>query len=90
MGKLKLVKLPKKPKASASITTKETYLKRVKEIQAENSKRKKDNDYSKKLSAQISGINGLSVLPKKGASGTRPKKRSKPKATKKKSARRKR
>lgn len=89
MGKLKYIKLPKKPKASASITVKEKYLAKVKEIQSENLRRKKENDRSDTLSKQIAGINGLTVLPSKRAAAPRKKSARKTKPVKK-AARRKR
>ena len=50
--RLILLKNPKKPKKSASITTMENYLRKVKEVQKENAKRKaeakkKDGLYEK-------------------------------------------
>lgn len=56
MAKLKMLKYPKKPKASASITTKENYLRKVKEIDKINSERKRQNQRSDQLTKQISGI----------------------------------
>jgi hypothetical protein len=53
---LKLKKYPKKPKASASVAVKERYLKRVAEINKENSRRKALENKSKALSKRISGI----------------------------------
>lgn len=56
---VKLKKLPKKPKASASIATKEAFLKKVAEIKKENSKiladRKKSKELDKKMDAAIKG-----------------------------------
>lgn len=53
---LKLLKYPKKPKQSASIATKENYLRKVAEIDRENAKRKALNNKSKALSAKIAKI----------------------------------
>ena len=56
MAKLKMLKYPRKPKASASIESKENYLKRVKEIDKENAKRKAINKKSEDLSKKIAGV----------------------------------
>lgn len=53
MAKLKMKKLPKAPKASASVEVKERYLQRVKEIQRENDRRKAENRKSEELSKKI-------------------------------------
>lgn len=53
MAKLKMIKLPKAPKASASVQAKERWLMRVNEIKKENAKRaalnKKSEDLTKKI-----------------------------------------
>lgn len=58
--KLVLKKLPKKPKASASVSVKENYLKKVTAIKKENDKRKREFESNKKknlaLSKKIAGI----------------------------------
>ena len=51
-----MLKYPRKPKASASIESKENYLKRVKEIDKENAKRKALNKKSEDLSKKIAGV----------------------------------
>lgn len=56
MAKIKMLKYPRKPKASASIESKENYLKRVKEIDKENAKRKAFNKKSEDLSKKIAGV----------------------------------
>ncbi len=56
MATLKMKKLPKAPKASASIQTKENYLKRVAEIKRENAKREAMNRKSDALSKKIAGV----------------------------------
>ncbi len=56
MAKLKMKKMPKKPKLSASVQVKENYLKRVAEIKKENERRKRENQKSIDLSKRISGI----------------------------------
>lgn len=53
MATLKMKKMPKRPKASASIATKENYLKRVAEIKRENAKRAALNKKSQALDAKI-------------------------------------
>jgi len=53
MAKLKLKKLPKKPKASASVTTKENWLKRVAEIRKENARIRADKKKSEALDKKI-------------------------------------
>lgn len=59
---VKLLKAPKKPKSTASISAKERFLQRVKEIQRENAKRladaKKSKDLDKKISSAINGLKG--------------------------------
>lgn len=56
---VKLKKLPKRPKSSASVATKEAYLKKVAEIKKENAKiiadKKKSKDLDKKIDAAIKG-----------------------------------
>lgn len=56
---VKLKKLPKRPKNSASVATKEAYLKKVAEIKKENAKiiadKKKSKDLDKKIDAAIKG-----------------------------------
>lgn len=53
MARLKMLKAPKKPKRSASIESKENWLKRVAEIKKENSKRVALNKKSEELSKKI-------------------------------------
>lgn len=56
---VKLKKLPKRPKSSASVATKEAYLKKVAEIKKENAKiiadKKKSKDLDKKIDVAIKG-----------------------------------
>lgn len=54
MAKLTMKKLPKAPKKSASIQTKENYLKRVQEVKRENARREAINKKSAALNAKIS------------------------------------
>lgn len=56
MAKLKKKKLPKKPKASASIKSKENYLRRVAEVNKENKKIEALNKKSEQLSKRIAGV----------------------------------
>lgn len=56
MAKLKMLKYPRKPKASASVESKERFLARVKEIDKENAKRRAINKKSEDLSKKIAGI----------------------------------
>ena len=53
MAKLKMLKAPKKPKKSASVETKENWLKRFAEVKKENARRvalnKKSDELSKKI-----------------------------------------
>lgn len=87
-----MLKLPKKPKQSASILVKEKYLKKVTEIKKQNQERKRLNDYAKRLDAQISGIGSSHVLPNRfsvAKVSRRPKKGSgKKRVAKKRSGRR--
>lgn len=53
MAKLKMLKLPKAPKASASIATKEAWLKRVAELKKANAHRAALNKKSELLDKQI-------------------------------------
>lgn len=53
MAKLKLKKLPKKPKASASVATKENFLKRCAEIKKENARIRADKKKSEILDKKI-------------------------------------
>jgi len=59
MAKLKMLKTPKRPKASASVSVKENYLKRLAEVKKENAKRKAINAKSVTLDKKIdSAIKG--------------------------------
>lgn len=51
-----MLKYPRKPKASASVESKERFLARVKEIDKENAKRRAINKKSEDLSKKIAGI----------------------------------
>lgn len=53
MVKIKLVKIPRRPKASASIQVKENYLKKLSEVKRENDKRKSAIKRSKELDKRI-------------------------------------
>ncbi len=56
MAKVKLLKYPKKPKASASIESKERYLKRVSEIDKENNRRKALKKKDEALTKRIGSV----------------------------------
>jgi hypothetical protein len=81
MAQLKMLKiprkpkLPKKPKETASLASKNAYIRKVKEIaakyreavratEAENKKRQRVNEESRKASKVIAGINGVEVFSK--------------------------
>lgn len=53
MAKLKMKKMPKKPKASASVETKKNWLKRANEVKKENARRARENKVSEQLSKKI-------------------------------------
>lgn len=53
MAKLKMMKMPKAPKSSASVATKERYLKRLAEVKAINKTRAALNRKSEELSKKI-------------------------------------
>lgn len=53
MAKLKMLKAPKKPKASASVATKENWLRRAAEVKKENARRAAENKKSEELSKKI-------------------------------------
>lgn len=53
MAKLKMLKAPKKPKMSASIESKENWLKRAAEVRKENARRVALNKRSVELSKKI-------------------------------------
>ncbi len=54
MGKMKMKKFPRRPKASASNAVKESYLKKVAEIKKENARRVSENKKSVALDKRIS------------------------------------
>lgn len=56
MAKLKMMKLPKKPKLSASVATKERWLARANEIKKENARRIAMNKRSMELSKKIANF----------------------------------
>lgn len=56
MAKLKMKKMPKKPKASASLATKQNWLKRAAEVKKENARRISENKKSAELSKKIAGL----------------------------------
>lgn len=56
MAKLKMLKFPKKPKASASVASKENWLKRAQNVKKENARRASVNKRSEELSKKIAGF----------------------------------
>ncbi len=54
MAKLKMKRLPKKPKQSASVATKINWLKSADEVKRENARRAQENKKSAELSRKIS------------------------------------
>lgn len=56
MAKLKKLKMPKKPKASASVAVKENWLKRAAAVKKENARRESENKRSELLSKKIAGF----------------------------------
>lgn len=56
MAKLKMIKLPKAPKASASASVKERWLQRASQIKAENAKREALNKKSEALTKRIQEV----------------------------------
>lgn len=60
MAKLKMLKTPKRPKSSASVETKQNFLKKLAEIEKENKKRRAINVKSVSLDKKIdSKLRGL-------------------------------
>ena len=53
MAKMKLLKLPRAPKATASVAVKERWFARYSEIKKENARREKLNRKSEELSKKI-------------------------------------
>ena len=60
MAKLKMLKRPKAPKASASVAVKEKYLKKLADVKAENNRRaainRKSDELSQKIAKAIQGF----------------------------------
>ena len=50
-----MLKAPKKPKASASVATKENWLRKAAEVKKENERRAAENKKSMELSKKIAG-----------------------------------
>lgn len=63
MAKLKMLKLPKKPKGNASAATMERFLNKVSEVRKINAQRKSENDKIERLKKAISGVKPSDVLP---------------------------
>lgn len=53
MAKLKMLSMPKAPKANASVEVKQAYLKRLAEVKKENSRREAENKKSEALTKKI-------------------------------------
>lgn len=56
MAKLKMKRMPKKPKANASVEVKENWLKRAADVKKENARRVQANKRSTELSKKIAGF----------------------------------
>ena len=84
MARLKLKKLPKKPKASASLATLQNYLAKVKEVKAYNAALEKEEAHRQRLLKQVRTGKVVSI------SGTRRKKSTAKKSAKKKTSKRRR
>lgn len=89
MAKLKMMKLPKKPKASASVAVKQAFLHKVAEVKRENQRRHSENMKSEALAKQISKISAASVRPGARSVHTGGKRRKKSTAKKSRSKKRK-
>ena len=63
MAKLKMLKAPKKPARSASLSKKEKYIAKVNAIRKENAHRHSINKKSESLDKVIAGIGSVSVRP---------------------------
>lgn len=88
MAKLKYLKLPKKPKAGASVNQLSAWLQKVESIKKENQARKRLNDDQVRLSKRVAGIGSTYVIPSgsKVVRASRPKKRAATKTAKRKAA----
>ena len=53
MAKLKMLRMPKKPKIGASVQAKENWLRRAAEVKKENARRTSENKRSQELSKKI-------------------------------------
>lgn len=91
MAKLKYLKLPKKPKQSASVATLRKYLDRVADIKKENQRRASVNAEQDRLKKQVAAVSGTSVMPgsRTRSVGSKPRKRKAGTATKRKATRKK-
>lgn len=56
MAKLKMKKMPRKPKMSASVAAKENWLRRAADVKKENARRASENKRSAELSKKIAGF----------------------------------
>lgn len=53
MAKLKMLKMPKRPKVTASVEAKENWLRKAAEVKKENARRQSENKRSLELSKKI-------------------------------------
>lgn len=56
MAKLKMKKMPRKPKMSASVAAKENWLRKAADVKKENARRASENKRSAELSKKIAGF----------------------------------
>lgn len=56
MAKLKMKKMPKKPKLGASVAAKENWLRKAADVKKENARRASENKRSAELSKKIAGF----------------------------------
>jgi len=75
MARLKLLKLPKKPKANASAGVLERYIAKANEIKKENIRRIRFNEKVDKLRKQVAGIGATYVTPNRYSAVSIPKKK---------------
>lgn len=80
MPSLKLLKLPKKPKQSASASVLERFLAKVRELKKINQQRQALNKKYESLKKQVAGIGATDVIPNRVSVFSRPKAKSKSKS----------
>jgi hypothetical protein len=89
MATLKLLKLPKKPKANASAGVLERYIAKVNEIKKENIRRVGFNKKLEALRKKVAGIGAAYVTPNRFSAVSLPKKRTTAKPKRKSTVKRK-